>query len=443
MAKTEKQLLVKIEQGGSVLHRRLSCKEKISVGLHPNNDVTVYGEAFPRQHVLFAGKNSHFQINLTGQMKGEVIAGDSRLSFRDMILHGLLPRKGGSFTYPITRGKRGVVVVGDAKITFQCTEVDAKAAKAVQGPRFIGYSWAYATFKDLGKDLAFKAILLFFIVVHALVLKYMSGLPTDLTPRVRASNVPERLAKIIVRNPESDFAPARRRGVAGGADEEASGEQEEAARRGGEEERENRRPESQGVLGLLTGLGSTGTSSNLTDFLLDKGLVRELDQVMTATDLTLGNGDGSSDELDDLFAATDLGGGIDDILEDFDEVEKVSLGEKGRIQVERIGGMTGSQSALGRRSEESVRSVMLSYTGRLTYIYNKYLRRDPGLKGKLVVEVTIAADGSVASVRLVSSSMNHPEFERDILSFIRRWKYAAIEQGTVTVTYPLFFSKVS
>ncbi|MFQ5675712.1 MAG: TonB family protein, partial [bacterium] len=81
--------------------------------------------------------------------------------------------------------------------------------------------------------------------------------------------------------------------------------------------------------------------------------------------------------------------------------------------------------------------------GRLTYIYNKYLKHDAGLSGKMVVEVVIAADGHVSNVKLVSSDLHKPEFEREVLNFVRKWKYEAIDQGDVTVTYPLVFNKIS
>jgi len=56
--------------------------------------------------------------------------------------------------------------------------------------------------------------------------------------------------------------------------------------------------------------------------------------------------------------------------------------------------------------------------------------------------VVIAASGAVSSIKLLSSSLNKPEFEREILNFVRKWKYEAIDEGTVTVTYPLVFNKI-
>ncbi|MCZ6818822.1 MAG: AgmX/PglI C-terminal domain-containing protein [Calditrichaeota bacterium] len=439
MGRAKEKLLVKIEQDGTVVQRRLSKHDQLSIGQHPKCDVTVYGQQFPKKHILFAGKNSHFQMNLKDYIKGEVVAGDSRLSFKDMLVHNLLPKKGDTYLYPITQGKKGVVVVGDAKITFLCTNEGALPPEKHK-PKFIGFSWVYATLKELGRDLPFKAIFLVVIGLHVLLLKYMSGLP-EMVSAVHTRNVvPERLARIIVKQPDQPVVEKRTGATAGSAEAEA---EPDATRKKQRKNSKPVRPESQGILGLLTGIGSSGNASGLADFLLDKGLVKELEQMMSETELTIGQGTiDRSDDFDNLIAASDLGGGIDDILGALDDVETVSLGEKGQIQIDRIGSMTGSQKALGSRTEESVRAVLLAYTGRLTYIYNKYLKRDPGLKGKMVVEVVIAASGSVASARLATSTMGNAEFEREVLSFIRRWKYDDIDEGEVTVTYPLFFNKV-
>ncbi len=438
MAKSVKQLLVKIEQSGKVSHRRLRKRDRLTIGQHPNNDVTIYGEHFPKRHDLFTRKNNHFQLNLNKHMRGEVHAGESRLSFRDMIAHHLLPLKKDSFTYPITEGKKGIIVAGDAKITFQFVDGTQEAAQTL--PKFKGYSWMYATFKDLGRDLPFKIILILMIVLHAFILRYMNTLPTDITPQVNASRVPERLAKIIVKNRQVGFKD-KDSIVRRGREDAEQTDIASKAKKGSETP-----PERQGILGLLTGVGGTGQSSPLADFLLDKGLVKELDEVMSTTALQIGRSPGTGkagDDLNDLIAASEAGGGIEDILGNVDQVESVSFGEKGRISVDRIGSMTGTGTGLGKRSEDSVRRVMLNYTGRLTYIYNKYLKHQPDLGGKMVVEVVIAASGAVSSVKLISSSLNKPEFEREILNFVRRWKYEAIDEGTVTVTYPLVFNKIS
>lgn len=440
MAKAKKQLLLTIEQSGKVVHHRLA-KDRFTIGRHPDNDITVYSEEYPIRHTLFAVRNNHYQLRFKKFMKGEVVAKRSRLTFNDMIVHNLLANRGDSFYYPITKSKRGHVYVGDAKISFQVVSQPSKEVFDAKLEKFKGYSWSLVTFKDLGRDLFFKAVLLAVVIFHGFLLSLMSKMPVKAKTELSAPKVPDRFARIIVRNPAVRAEDIKKAAAKRTEKEESAGA--EAKRNRSEKGREEVRPESQGVLGLLTGSGHTSQASSLTDFLLDKGLAKELEDVMATSQLDLGKGTNDGDvDLDVLIATSELGGGIDDIVDDVSEVEAIQLGEKGRIQVDQIGDVTGTPEAVGQRSEDSVRGILMSYTGRLTYIYNKYLKHNPDLRGKIVVEVEIAANGRVSGVTIISSTLPNEEFVQEILTFIRRWRYEPIDQGTVTVVYPLFFSQV-
>ncbi len=439
MARVKPQLLLTIEQNGKVYHHRVT-KDRFTVGKHPENDITVYNERYPRKHVLFDRENNHYRLNFMKFMQGEVVANESRLSFQDLLAHNLLPARKDGYTYRIFKNRQGHVYIEDAKISFKIVTEPLPEVVDPALAKFRGYSWILATFKDLGRDLAFKAILLVVVALALVFVNVMQKMPVRAKSVAAVPKVPDRFARLIVRNPENAGGSDIRRGTARPKDSKES-EAERAKRERSEKGAEKVRPESQGVLGLLTGTGGTGKSNALTDFLLDKGLARELDAAMAASQLDIGKGSNDGDiDLEALIATSEVGGGIDDIVDEVDEVESVDLGERGQIQVEEIGGMTGTAEALGQRSEESVRRVLAQYTGRLTYIYNKYLKHDPQLRGKMVVEVEIGANGRVLSVNLVSSTLNHPDFEREILNFVRRWRYESIDAGSVTVTYPLFFS---
>lgn len=446
MAKLSKQLFLTIEQAGKVSQLRLTHGDNFTIGRDPHNDLTIYGDEYPARLTLFEKKNNHYRLCYQKFMSGEVEAGEARLKFKDLVRHNLLPKKDESYFYPLTPDKKGYLVAGDARITFQFVGADAEDPLLAELRHFKGYSWTYTTLKGLTRDWQFKLILLATFVVHGFLLNYMSQFQLDPTQKLKPVNVPERFAKFIVKSQAELAMESGRGGLrgAGSEDEEAAGGEEAAKRNRDELGGRETRPETQGVLGLLTGIGGSNQSSSLTDLLLDKGLVKELDAVMSNANLQVGRSSSNGGEIDPdaLVGTSPLGGGIDDILQDVTQVESVALGEKGQIQLDRIGGMRGTGGGLGKRSEESVRGVMLSYTGRLTYIYNKYLKKNPELRGKIVVEVTIEADGSVSSAKVAASDVGNPEFEREILNFVRKWKYPAIDEGTVTVSYPLFFNKV-
>ncbi|VAW68098.1 Ferric siderophore transport system, periplasmic binding protein TonB [hydrothermal vent metagenome] len=93
----------------------------------------------------------------------------------------------------------------------------------------------------------------------------------------------------------------------------------------------------------------------------------------------------------------------------------------------------------GVRSEESVAMVFEQNKGKLHSIYNRERRKDPTIKGRIVLEITISPSGKVSRVKIVSSELNNKNLERRLISRIKRFKFGAMKVETVTVTYPIDF----
>jgi len=91
------------------------------------------------------------------------------------------------------------------------------------------------------------------------------------------------------------------------------------------------------------------------------------------------------------------------------------------------------------RSQEEVSVVFDQNKGGLYSVYNREQRKNPGLRGMLVLEVTIAPDGTVTDVRIASSQLNDPAFERRIVSRVRGFRFIAKDVEPVTVTFPIEF----
>jgi len=91
------------------------------------------------------------------------------------------------------------------------------------------------------------------------------------------------------------------------------------------------------------------------------------------------------------------------------------------------------------RSLEEVRLVLERAKGSLYAIYNRALREDASLQGKVVVEFTIAPDGSITACRLVSSELKNPDLEQKLLSRIRTLSFAAEDVAPLVTTYPIDF----
>ncbi len=91
------------------------------------------------------------------------------------------------------------------------------------------------------------------------------------------------------------------------------------------------------------------------------------------------------------------------------------------------------------RGEEDITIVFDRNKGKLYSIYNRARRQNPGLKGKIVLEITIAPSGAVTKIRVVSSELNDPKLERSLLSRIKLFNFGAKNVEAVTVTYPIEF----
>lgn len=91
------------------------------------------------------------------------------------------------------------------------------------------------------------------------------------------------------------------------------------------------------------------------------------------------------------------------------------------------------------RSDESIRKVMDRNKGSIYTIYNRALRRDPALQGKVTVQLVIEPDGSVSSVKLLSSELGDADLERKLLARIRMIDFGAASVGRTTLKYAFDF----
>lgn len=96
-------------------------------------------------------------------------------------------------------------------------------------------------------------------------------------------------------------------------------------------------------------------------------------------------------------------------------------------------------SGKASRSIEDIKLVFDRNKGSIYAIYNRALREDPTLQGKVVVKLTIAPSGQVSDCQLVSSELRAPDLERKLLVRIKQFDFGARAVDTMVVTYPIDF----
>ena len=115
---------------------------------------------------------------------------------------------------------------------------------------------------------------------------------------------------------------------------------------------------------------------------------------------------------------------------------KSSIGSGGGPKGKRSGGGDGRAS----RPYEEIELIFQKNKGRIFSLYNRALRKDPSLQGKIVLELTIAPSGKVTKVRIVSSELNNPELERKLIARVKGFRFKPrSDVGTLVVKYPIHF----
>ncbi len=97
-----------------------------------------------------------------------------------------------------------------------------------------------------------------------------------------------------------------------------------------------------------------------------------------------------------------------------------------------------SGSGKASRSIEDVKLVFERNKGSIYAIYNRMLREDPTLQGKIVIKLTIAPSGS-AECQIVSSELKTPELESKLLARVRQFDFGAKDVEVLVINWPVDF----
>jgi TonB family protein len=103
------------------------------------------------------------------------------------------------------------------------------------------------------------------------------------------------------------------------------------------------------------------------------------------------------------------------------------------------GAVQRGSSGKAARSIEDIKLVFERNKGAIYAIYNRALRADPSLQGKVVLKLTIAPSGEVMDCRIESSELRQPELEGKLLARIRQFDFGAKDVGQMIVSWPIDF----
>jgi periplasmic protein TonB len=91
------------------------------------------------------------------------------------------------------------------------------------------------------------------------------------------------------------------------------------------------------------------------------------------------------------------------------------------------------------RTEDSIRSAFQQHQGVLIAIYNRALRKNPLLEGRVVFQIVIQPNGVISSAKILSSSLGDKKLERKLMARLKLINFGAQSVGATTTNWSIDF----
>lgn len=203
---------------------------------------------------------------------------------------------------------------------------------------------------------------------------------------------------------------------------------------------------SKGILALLTSTSSVATGDGIEDILTQAGEAQQdLDEALSGVSGLKSGGErvagsgGVGNGQDGLKGgrAQDRGG-IDDLVAGLGTAKSTTFERSGDLVVvseSRLVQGSGEKAIVGR-NQDDVQAVVMKHNNTIQYCYERELKRNPNLRGKMVLRITITPQGTIKKVQIISSTLNNRRVEQCVLSRIKRWSdFGSIDPKFGNITF--------
>jgi outer membrane biosynthesis protein TonB len=447
-----KILRIGIIQGGRIVEERLVRKrENITIGQSAKNTFVVPSDALPRHWLLFEVSGTRYTAHFSEGMDARIAVGSEIISLAQLRQTGKIQRRGPSYILPLDERSRGKIVLGDMTILFQFVtppppQPRPQLPASVRGSITSDVDWFFATIAGTS------------FLIHLLMVVYLRNVDWPRKPDIE--EIPDRFVKMVAIQPKKEEPKKEEAKTDEKTDEKKTEEkavekkkaapveekkakheptEEEKAR--AEAERRARLAEKVQSTGLLKLLGAKADGSGSLADVLGKGDV-DRDQekafqgiggvgVASGSDAALrgiktgGNGSGRVASVGGLRGGAGIAGGETGVGPSEKKISGVVKSEAPAVDGELDPGIVSKE----------VRSRL----GAIKACYERALKRNPSLSGKVVIHWTITAAGTVSGVDVENDTMGDSEVASCIKSLVSRWRFPAPSGGSVEVSFPFVF----
>jgi hypothetical protein len=449
-----KILRIGIIQGGRIVEERLVRKrENITIGQSAKNMFVVPSEALPRNWLLFEASGSQYVAHFSDGMDARIAVGNEIISLSQLKQTGKIQKKGASWPLPLDERSRGKISLADMTILFQFVtppppQPRPQLPASVRGSALTGVDWFFTTIAAIS------------FLFHLIFIIYLRSVDWPRKPDIEA--VPDRFVQMVVKKPEEKKAEVKK------PVEAKKEEEKKPEKKKGADEEKKAAPkheltdEEKAKLAEEKARLDAERRARLADQVKQTGLLKLLgakaDGEGSIADV-LGKGDVDRDQ-EKAFQGV---GGVG-VANNNDQLRGIKSGGSGSGRVASVGGLRGGAGIAGggtgsAAAEKKVSGVVKSEApavdgeldpamvakevrtrlGAIKACYERALKRNPNLSGKVIIHWTITQAGTVSGVDVEQDTLGDAEVASCIKSLIARWRFPAPSGGSVEVSFPFVF----
>lgn len=461
-----KVLRIGVIQAGKIVEERIIRKrETVSIGSSERNHFVM--AALPPRFELFQLVGNDYILNFTDEMKGRVGLPGGVQDLQQLRQSGGARNAGTYWQVKLSDSSRGKVTIGDTTLLFQFVTPPPVTPRpqlpaAARGGFVKGIDWV------------FTAFVTFSFMIHFGFIIYLENADWPLEEGI--GEIPEEISRMLFDEPppppvEEDVPPPDETPTEPDTPAEQPPQQQQQASRGQSSGQASAsRGENSGAQGqsnaeatarmaaeaaaaaeqLLVGALGGGAESALNDVLRGGAVTGNAADVLaqasgvgvaaggTGGQLRSrgggGTGSGEGGGLGSLAAA----GGAGATQQRQEGTEVVEVRVRGNLRLlDNDGDMTGS----GDFDQRVVVNLIRQRISAIRACYERELRRNPQLNGKVTVEFTIQTTGTVSGVRATENTTGDDAVAACVVSTVQRFRFnPGPEGGSVTFSYPFVFA---
>jgi outer membrane biosynthesis protein TonB len=448
-----KILRIGIIQGGRIVEERLVRKrENITIGQSAKNMFVVLSDALPRNWLLFEASGSQYVAHFSDGMDARIAVGNEIISLAQLKQTGKIQKRGASWVLPLDERSRGKITLADMTILFQFVtppppQPRPQLPASVRGSALSDVDWFFTTIA--------AASFLF----HLIFVIYLRNVDWPRKPDIES--VPDRFVKMVKveekkpeekkvveekkteeKKPEAKKSEEKKQQQAAPKRELTEAEKaklaEEKARQ--DAERRARLAEQVKSTGLLKLLGAKASGEGSIADVLGKGDV-DRDQEKAFQNVGGVGVASGNDQLRGIKSGGSGSGRVADVggLRGGGSIASGGTGQGAAEKTVKGAIKTEAPAVDGELDPNMVAKEVKSRLGAIKACYERALKRNPNLSGKVVIHWTITQAGTVSGVDVEQDTLGDAEVASCIKSLVARWRFPAPSGGSVDVSFPFVF----